>query len=132
MTAQTQHLVRRPPSQIKADKVKAHGAVFTVQVVFALWYIVGHAVLAENDPLTFALLRELLSACVLLGIAQAVEGDFRIKSREDGITILGLVRLRQRAAAATRRAACVTLCRLDAVMRLPAACTRRFVRALLF
>jgi hypothetical protein len=66
--------------------------MFTTQAVFALWYIVGHAVLAENDPLTFALCRELLSAIVLLTLAQIREGDLSIKSRADLIDIGVLVR----------------------------------------
>jgi hypothetical protein len=72
--------------------VKAHSGMFTTQVVFALWYIVGHAVLSENDPLTFALCREFLSAIALLGLAQVKEGDINIKSRSDLVDILVLVR----------------------------------------
>jgi hypothetical protein len=60
---------------LRQDKLKTHGAVFSVQAVFALWYIVGHIVLSDNDPLTFALARELLSAAALLGLARNFEGD---------------------------------------------------------
>ena len=66
--------------------------MFTTQAVFALWYIVGHAVLSENDPLTFALLREMLSAIALLTLAQTTEGDIRIQSKGDLIDICVLVR----------------------------------------
>lgn len=55
-----------------------------------MWYIVGHAVLADNDPLTFALCRELLSAVVLLTLAQLREGDLRVKSKGDMVDIFVL------------------------------------------
>lgn len=82
----------RPQSKIQAEKWRAHGSMFTTQAVFALWYIVGHAVLSENDPLTFALLREMLSAIALLTLAQTTEGDIRIQSKGDLIDICVLVR----------------------------------------
>jgi hypothetical protein len=81
----------RPPSKLRTDKVKAHGIAFSVQVVFAMWYIVGHAVLSNNDPLTFALVREVISACALLAIAKSTEDNFRIESKEDLFVIVVLV-----------------------------------------
>jgi hypothetical protein len=83
----------RPRSKVKSETVKAHGAAFTVQAVFALWYIVGHAVLSSNDPLTFALLRELLSACSLLAMAKVTDNDFSVKDTKDVFYIVALVRL---------------------------------------
>jgi hypothetical protein len=82
----------RPNHKIQSDKLKAHSAVFAVQAVFALWYIVGHAVLSQNDPLTFALFREVLSACALLLLAQSIEGDINVKSKSDMLDIFVLVR----------------------------------------
>lgn len=73
------------------EKIKAHGAVFSVQAVFAMWYIVGHIVLRENDPLTFALTRELLSASALVVLAQRFEGQIKVKSRRDVGDIILLV-----------------------------------------
>ena len=52
----------------------------------------GHAVLSDNDPLTFALCREMFSTVVLLGLAQAKEGDLAIKSKSDLIDVFVLVR----------------------------------------
>jgi drug/metabolite transporter (DMT)-like permease len=83
--------VCRPENPSLQDVIKAHGAVFSVQAVFALWYIVGHFVLRDNDPLTFALARELLSASALVLLAQRFEGKIKVHSRRDVGDIILLV-----------------------------------------
>jgi hypothetical protein len=124
---------RRNNADLARDKLKAHGAVFAVQAVFAMWYIVGHigviygelggipfksnfppsvkcmmlmlgsserqlntlfscsAVLSDNDPLSFALAREMLSAGALFVLAQQIEGGVRVKSKSDLLDIFLLV-----------------------------------------
>lgn len=81
-----------PTQQVTPGNLKAHGALFATQAVFALWYIVGHAVLTDNDPLTFALVRELMSAGTLLWLAKTLEGEVRVKSKEDLVDITAIVR----------------------------------------
>lgn len=81
----------RPERFSLQEKVKAHGAVFSVQAVFALWYIVGHLVLRDNDPLTFALARELLSASALVVLAQKFEGEIKLKDSRDAVDVVLLV-----------------------------------------
>lgn len=63
----------------------------SVQAVFALWCIIGHIVLADNDPLVFALAREVISSGALLALAVGIEGEVKIHNREDAIDIFGLV-----------------------------------------
>ena len=82
----------RPTQRPAAGVLKAHGALFSTQAIFALWYVVGHAVLSDNDPLTFALAREFLSAATLLTLAQVLEGDLQIKDKRDLLDIGVLVR----------------------------------------
>jgi hypothetical protein len=85
--------IRCRPNGVRAGgKIKAHGAILSVQAIFALWYIVGHLVLSENDPLTFALARELFSAAALLGLARTLEGEVGVKSRDDLRDVIVLVR----------------------------------------
>lgn len=82
----------RRPDAGSTGKVKAHGAILSVQAVFALWYIVGHIVLSDNDPLTFALVRECVASIALLGLARSVEGQVGVKSRDDLVDVVILVR----------------------------------------
>lgn len=81
----------RPDNVPLQEKVKAHGAVFTVQAVFAMWYIVGHFVLRDNDPVAFALARELLSASALVLLAQRFEGEIKVHNKRDVGDIILLV-----------------------------------------
>lgn len=81
----------RPDNLSIQEKVKAHGAVFSVQAVFALWYIVGHIVLRDNDPLSFALVRELLSASALVVLAERFEGKIKVQNARDVGDIILLV-----------------------------------------
>ena len=81
--------------------------MFSVQAVFALWYIVGHIVLKDNDPLVFALVRELLSASALVVLAQRFEGEIKVENSQDigdiillvssqPCTVLGVLQLSRR------------------------------------
>lgn len=80
------------PETTPADKLKAHGAMVSVQAVFAMWCIIGHIVLADNDPLVFALAREIISSGALLALAVGIEGEVKVRSREDALDIFVLVR----------------------------------------
>lgn len=80
------------PETTATDKLKAHGAMVSVQAVFALWCIIGHIVLADNDPLVFALAREIISSGALLALAVGIEGEVKVHNREDAIDIFVLVR----------------------------------------
>eukprot|EP00892_Ulva_mutabilis_P007089 jgi/Ulvmu1/4752/UM020_0036.1 len=75
------------PGISSSDKLKAHGAMLSVQAVFALWCIIGHIVLADNDPLVFALARETISSAALLALAVGIEGEVKVHSRKDAIDI---------------------------------------------
>lgn len=80
------------PETTATDKLKAHGAMVSVQAVFAMWCIIGHIVLADNDPLVFALAREIISSGALLALAVGLEGEVRVHNREDAVDIFVLVR----------------------------------------
>lgn len=81
------------PGTTDAEKIKAHGAMISVQAVFALWCIVGHIILADNDPLVFALARETISSGALLALAVGIEGEVKIHNRQDAMDIFLLVRI---------------------------------------
>eukprot|EP01025_Chloroclados_australasicus_P061689 TRINITY_DN8110_c0_g1_i2.p1 TRINITY_DN8110_c0_g1~~TRINITY_DN8110_c0_g1_i2.p1 ORF type:complete len:483 (-),score=50.89 TRINITY_DN8110_c0_g1_i2:242-1690(-) len=59
------------------------GLLVSIQLSFAVWYVLGGQVLGSADPLTFSLLREIGGAGILLYIARKLDGPVKLQKAED-------------------------------------------------
>lgn len=62
----------------KIADLSPHLIVACGQIIYAVWYILGHLVLSgenSSDPLGFAFAREIIATVALLTISKSVEGE---------------------------------------------------------